>query len=429
MPKKSLTDRTLQALRPAPIGKRLDIMDTVVPGLGVRVTDKADDKGKAAQRTFILVARFPGSKPNKSGKTNPTRRALGEYGKLSLEQARFKARTWHEIIGKGINPKQREDDQRAVEHERHGNTFAAVAEEFIKRHLQSQRRARVSEREIRSELIKRWGQRPVVDITRREVVELVNVILDRGARRQAHNILGHARVIFNWAINQEIYGLEQSPCDRVKPKALIGEKTTRQRVLDDTELRSVWRAAESLGYPYGPLVCLLMLTGQRKAEVAEARWKEFNLNTKLWTIPEERFKSGFTHLVPLSPNAIAMLNALPRFNTGDYLFSTTDGYKAVNGFSKAKERLDKLTAAGSALQIKPWVLHDLRRTVRTRLSALRVSEPVAEMVIGHGRKGLARVYDQHQYIDEMREALEFWADLLRDIIEPPPANVVKLAKA
>jgi integrase len=421
MARRLLTDRTLKALEPAPQGKRLDIMDAVVPGFGVRVTDKANDKGKAAQCTFILVARFPGF-------DNPARRAIGEYGKISLEHARDKAREWHELIRKGIDPKQKEAKERDIEQECRDNTFKFVAEEFIKRHLKGQRRAVVSEREIRKELIGPWGDRPVTALTRTDVVGLIDKIVDRGKKRQAHNILGHARTIFNWAINRGVYGLERSPCDRLKPSALIGEKTSRQRVLNDGEIKAVALGARGMGYPYGPMVELLMLTGQRKAEVAEAEWKEFDLDKKLWTIPKERFKSGWEHFVPLSKEAIRVLTALPRFEGGDFLFSLTSGKTAVNGFSKAKLQLDTAIAERSK-KIEPWVLHDIRRTVRTQLSSLRVAEPVAEMVIGHARKGVARVYDQHKYLDEMREALDEWAARLRDIIEPTPKNVVKLARA
>lgn len=421
MARRLLTDRTLKALEPAPQGKRLDIMDAIVPGFGVRVTDKSDDKGKAAQCTFILVARFPGF-------DNPARRAIGEYGKISLEQARDKAREWHELIRKGIDPRQKEEKERDVEQERRDNTFKFVAEEFIKRHLKGQRRAVVSEREIRKELIGPWGHRPVTALTRTDVVGLIDKIVDRGKKRQAHNILGHARTIFNWAINRGVYGLDASPCDRLKPSALIGEKASRHRVLNDTEIRALANGISAVDYPYGPLVGLLLLTGQRKAEVAEARWKEFDLDKKLWTIPQERFKSGTEHQVPLSHNAMALLEALPRFDSGDFLFTVTAGKSPVNGFSKAKALLDAAIVERSR-QIEPWVFHDLRRTVRTQLSALRVPEPVAEMVIGHARKGLARVYDQHQYLDEMREALERWAIRLSSIVDPPTKNVVKLRGA
>jgi len=126
------------------------------------------------------------------------------------------------------------------------------------------------------------------------------------------------------------------------------------------------------------------------------------------------------------------LHAMPRFKRGDHLFSTTYGAKPIEGFSKIKERLDELmldelrATHSESADLLPFVVHDLRRTVRTRLSALRVPDTVAEMVIGHGRKGLQRVYDQHKFESEMREALSAWASRLRDIVEPPPANVVPL---
>ena len=204
---------------------------------------------------------------------------------------------------------------------------------------------------------------------------------------------------------------------------------------------------------------LLAVTGQRKSEVAEARWREFHPDLvrllrekkagkridwgkvdkalKVWTVPPERFKSDNTHLVPLSDDALSILEDLPHFSgprTGDHLFSTTFGLKAVNGFGKAKERLDRemLCALREAAELHGddldkvtlpgFVVHDIRRTVRTRLSSLRVSERVAEMIIGHGKKGLARVYDQHEFQDEMREALEAvgWASALHRQSGRPP---------
>jgi integrase len=187
-----------------------------------------------------------------------------------------------------------------------------------------------------------------------------------------------------------------------------------------------------MGYPFGSMLRVLALTGQRKTEVSDARWPEFDLEAGLWTVPPERFKSGSTHLVSLVPDVVALLRGLPRFKRGDYLFSTTFGTKPVDGFSKAKARLDRLMleklreAHGEKAKLPPFVVHDLRRTVRTRLSKLRVPDTVAEMVIGHGRKGIQRVYDQHKFVDEMREALALWAGQLRDIVEPAPDHVVSL---
>jgi len=387
-------------------------MDSEVRGFGLRVSE-------TGQKTFILIARYPGS-------PNPTRRAIGEYPSLSLEKARERARRWRDLVGQGIDPKAEEERLKRIELRKQQTTFAAVAEDYLERHVKGQRRASDSEREIRKELIAPLGERPIASITREDVVLLVDSVARRPAPYLAHIVLGHARSLFNWAINRGTYGLETSPCDRVKPAALIGPKQPRQRVLSDAELAALWHGSEELGYPFGPLYQLLVLTGARKSEVAGARWGEFNLPKKIWTVPPERFKSNASHLVPLSDAAVSIIEALPRFTKGDHLFTTTYGEKPISGFSKGKDRLDKLMVEQLGSTPSPWVIHDIRRTVRTRLASLRIPDLVAEMVIGHGRKGLQRVYDQHTYEAEMREALELWAARLRDIVTPPPENVVRM---
>jgi integrase len=409
MSKKRLTDRTLKAVKPT--RKRYDIMDSDVRGFGVRVSE-------TGQKTFILIARFPGS-------PNPTRRAIGGYPSLSLEKARERARRWRDLVRQGIDPKAEEDRLRRLELRKQKTTFAAVADEYLERHVKGQRRASDTEREIRKELIAHWGERPIASITREDVVLLVDAVARRPAPYLAHLVLSHARSLFNWAINRGTYGLETSPCDRIKPATLIGPREARQRVLSDAELAALWNGSEALGYPFGPLYQLLLLTGARKSEVSDARWREFDLTKRVWTVPPERFKSNASHLVPLSDAAVAIIGALPHFK-GDHLFTTTYGDKPISGFSKGKDRLDKLMGEQLGSTPPPWVIHDIRRTVRTRLASLRVPDLVAEMVIGHGRKGLQRVYDQHTYETEIREALELWAARLRDIITPPPENVVRM---
>jgi len=267
------------------------------------------------------------------------------------------------LIQRGIDPKEHEASGRLDEQRRRGSTFAAVAEDFISQHLKGQRRAGPSEREIRRELISRWTEKQITGLSRPDVVEMVDAIRDRGANRQAHNILGHARTIYNWAIDRGIYGLEQnqSPFNRLRPSRLIGPKKTRKRILTDEELCAFWRASHELGYPYGPLFRFLLLTGQRKAEVGEMRWHEIDMHRRVWTIPPERFKSDETHTVPLSDLALALLECLAQFAQGDFVFSTTSGRKPVNGFSKAKARLD---AASACQRIRP----DLPRWVENSIS-------------------------------------------------------------
>jgi len=256
--------------------------------------------------------------------------------------------------------------------------------------------------------------------------------VDRGASYQAHNLLGHVRRLFNWAISRGVYGLEHSPCDRMRPKDVIGAKKPRSRVLDDRELRALWRASEKLGYPYGPLYRLLLATGQRKSEVAEARWREFgDLEKKLWVIPPERMKMDSAHAVPLTDDAVEILRSLPQFKKPDYLFSTTFGRTPVNGFSKNKARLDKLMLAelraeDPNAELPAFVVHDIRRSVRTHLAALPIAPLVAERVIAHAKQGLDKTYNLYEYLPEKGHALELWNARLRGIVEPPAANVVAL---
>jgi integrase len=386
----------------------------------------------SGHRSFVLNTRYPGS-------SNPAPRALGSYGELTLEQARKKAGQWRNLIKGGIDPQVQEERERQGALRKQRTTFTAVAEDFIKDKLPSERKGREVELEIRREFLPRWGKRPVTEITAQDVREVVKATKDRGAPYQAHNLLVLARRLFSWAIDQHVYGLETSPCDRLKPKAIIGKKLLRKRVLDNDELRAFWRATARLGYPYGPLFRILALTGQRKSEVAEARWSEFDLTRKLWTIPAKRMKADAAHIVPLTDDVLAVLESL-RFKRGDHVFSTQFGAQPVNGFSKAKQRLDRqMLQSWRALarargedrrkaEIEPFVIHDIRRTMRTGLSALPVPDLVRELVIAHSKPGLHKVYDQFAYLDEKRAALTAWEARLRSIVAPPPTsdNVVRI---
>jgi integrase len=411
--KRTLTDRAIKSLgkKPAKPGKTYDVPDAIVPGLAVRVMP-------SGLRSFVLITRFP-------GRRNPTRRSLGAYGAITLDTARERARVWLDLIRRGIDPRVEEERQRTDELRKQAHTFAAVAEEFIKVHVSKTRQAAAVELSIRKEFIARWGERPIAGITWHDILTVIDAAVGRGAPYQAHNLLAYAKSLFNWAVSRPDYGLETSPCDRLKPKQIIGKKQARQRILSDAEIRALWSSAETMGYPYGPLIKLLLITGQRLNEVARASWGEFDLDKRLWSIPAERMKAGAAHTVPLTAEAIKVLQELPRFK-GDRLFSTTYGEVPVNGFSKAKNRLDDLMAERLGT-VEEFRFHDIRRTMRTGLSALPVPDMVRELVIAHAQPGLHKVYDQHKYDDEKRHALNLWAVAMRDIVEPAP--VVALSKA
>jgi integrase len=160
--------------------------------------------------------------------------------------------------------------------------------------------------------------------------------------KQARNLLGYAKQIFTYAVDQHCYGLEVSPADKLKGGKLCGKKVKRTRVLQDEELRAVWEASFETEYPYGPLFRMLIMTGQRRSEVSAARWREFDFDAMLWSIPGTRMKNKMVQVVPITDDLMALLKTLPRFRAGDCLFSTGFGERPCNGFSMAKRRLDEL---------------------------------------------------------------------------------------
>ena len=410
MSRQNLTDRFVNSRKKASPGRRDDYSDAIVPGLALRVTDRG-------HKSFVLVTRYP------SNPVHPTRRSLGDVGVITLENAREKARGWLELIGRGIDPKVEEARQRAAAERRQLNSFAAVAREFLERHASGLKKSAEAKRIIEAEFVKRWGPRPITDIMPEEVATAIRAIVKRGAPYQAHNAFGYLRRLFSWAIGTHQFGISASPLERLSPKDLIGKREARDRTLNDAELHAMWNAAGEIGYPYGPVFQLLMLTGQRELEIAHASWPEIGtLDNPLLTIPASRMKGSRTHEVPLTPKAVDILAAMPLFSAGDYVFTTTAGSKPINGFSKAKKRIDKLSG------VTGWVIQDIRRTVRTRFSALPVEDLVRELVIAHAKPGLHKVYDQHAYRVEKRRCLELWEGRLMAIVEPPPVDDTDFAK-
>jgi integrase len=197
----------------------------------------------------------------------------------------------------------------------------------------------------------------------------------------------------------------------------------RQRVLTDSEIGLLWRATEDI-YPAGPFARLLLLTAVRRNEVAQMTWSEVDLDNALWVIPAHRTKSSAPHEAPLSSMAVDLLRSLPRFTGSDFVFSTTGGRSGIHSFSLYKNAID-----ARATGLTNWRFHDLRRTARTNLASLGVAPFIAELILGHAQKGVHAVYDLHRYQAEKREALERWANRLRDIVTPPPANVRRLRVA
>jgi integrase len=427
--KLKLTDRGIKALKAPPVGTRSDFMDTEVPGLGVRITDKN-------HRTFILAGRFPSS-------THYTRRELAVVGSITLEKVREKAREWRQLIRAGIDPTEQQKQQHDATQRKRECSFTAVAEDFFREKLPSERKGKEVERAIRRELMPRLGNKPIADVTEADVLFVVRSIKARNAPSQARNVLGFAKRFFQWAIDQRVYEIKLNPCLNLKPDKLVGEKNSRSRILTDDELRAFLRATKRLSYPHGTLYRLLLLTGLRLNEAADASWSEFDLANGVWTIPAERMKGrnhqARAHVVPITAEIKALLDQLPRFKSGQFLFSKTFGVSPVWMTTIVKERLDAqmlktlraiARAAGhdpAGVELKPFVNHDLRRTLRTGLSALRIDRDVREAVLAHTLGGIAAVYDHHDYFSEKKHALERWAERLAAInAQPRGSNIVPI---
>jgi integrase len=434
MAKVNLTDRKLQSLRPAAKGQRYDLMDAVAIGMGVRVNDKG-------ATTFMLLTRYPGS-------ANPTRRALGEYPAVSLAEARQKAGEWRKLVKRGVDPSVQEATQRRAEARQRANTFGTVADDFIAEKLPGERSREEVERTIRRVLVPLWGDRPITEITRGDIHDLIDA-KKRTAPVAARNLLALVKRMLSWAIDTYRYGIETSPAAAIRPRTIVGAKSkrivARRRVLSDVELFALQRAVQRVPYPYGPIYRLLLLTALRLNEVADGVWPEFDLGRRLWTIPAARMKGkedlAREHVVPLTDEMLGILDKLPKFKRGDHLFSTSLGKSPVWVNSGVKRRLDarmlrtlralaRLRGDDPAKVTLPaWRNHDIRRTVRSNLSGLRVHAEVAEAILAHVRPGIIGTYDRHDYLDEKRDALERWAARLREIMAPAPSNVVALRRS
>jgi integrase len=387
--KKALTDRTIRALKPAPAGKRRLVWDAQVPGLGVRVTD-------TGAKTFVLVIRYPGDR-------NPTPRALGAYGAMTLEAARTRGREWLAAIGNGIDPKVREAARRA-------DSLQAIVDAYLKR--ESQLRTIDQRRAILQRLVlPRFGARPIEDIRKGEIVALLDRIEDKNGPAMAQYTLATLRRLFTWHAGRSddfrspiVRGM-----GRVKPS-----EQRRQRVLDDDEIRALWRAAEATPSVFGYFVRFLLLTAVRRNEAAAMRRSEVVGDD--WIIPPQRYKTNLELVIPLSSAARAVLAKIPQIGSSDFVF-TTDGKVPISGFSRFKRAFDL------ACGVSGWTLHDLRRTGRSLMSRAGVPSDHAERALGHVIGGIRSTYDRYEYYQEKKHAFAAVAAQIERILHPQD-NVV-----
>jgi integrase len=402
---KALTVRTIETLKPS-LARR-EIPDGLIAGLYLVLQP-------SGRKSWAVRYRAASA---------PRKLTLGTYPAINLKNARELASRALVSVAAGSDPA---GEKKAAGKARPAHDLVEkVIEEFIERYARPNTR---DWRETRRMLIKdvaaAWRGRRLPEIGRHDVHRLLDAIRDRGAPVGANRTFAQLRKLCSWAVERGI--IEGNPCDGIQ--APSAEKP-RDRVLNDDELRLIWQAADKLGWPFGPIVKLLILTGQRRSEIGAMRWAELDFDNAAWLIPVERSKNRRQHSVPLSPQALAILQKLPRITGAAAMVFSSTGTTPPSGFSHAKARLDRFALANGQ-PIAPFILHDIRRSVASGMAGIGIDLHVIERVLNHVSgtfAGIVGVYQRHSFADEKRAAMQTWARHVESIVTAAPAeNAVSL---
>jgi integrase len=383
----------VKRLKPPEIGQ-LDVFDSGFPGLALRLS-------YGGRRAWTYHYRI-------NGKLK--RLTLGTYPALSLSEAREAWRKAKEARDAGRDPAG--DRKRDT-----GSTaFPDVLEEWFRRD-QAGNRSRDAVRRLIDKDTSGWRDRSVTDLGRRDVLDVLDAVVDRGSPVTARRLHSHLHRFFRWCAQRGI--IETSPMAELPKPG--GQERRRERALSDDELAAVWKAAGEIGWPFGPVIQLLILTGARRQEIGGLRWHEIRVaqnEPPEIALSGERTKNGEPHTIPLSKPARAIIAELPRVtdatecrgslnrdSLSGFVFTTT-GKTPVSGWTRAGNQLR------SKLEGVPhFTIHDLRRTVATGLQRQGVSLQVIEAILGHAsgsRSGIVGTYQRHSFAEEKAAALEAW---------------------
>jgi integrase len=393
--RKTLTDRGVAALKPRP--QRYAEPDPQLTGHYVRVTP-------TGAKSFVAVARDP------SGKQVWATTGLTDV--LTIEEAREKAREAIKRIRAGLPAFEAPPMKPA--------SFEEIATQWLKRHVGAKKLRSEGEvtRLLRVHVFPAWKDRAFLGVRRSDVAALLDEVEDDHGARQADYVLAIVRGIMNWYATRH---------DNYVPPIVKGMRRTnpkeraRARILDDDEIRAVWKAAEANG-TFGALVRLLLLTAQRREKVVSMRWPDVSVDGT-WTIAAEAREKGTAGELVLPELALAIIHAQPQLGDNSFVLAGR-GNGHVNSFSKAKRELE----ARLPRDMPQWQLHDLRRTARSLLSRAGVRPDVAERTLGHVQPGIEAVYDRHSYKAEKADALHRLADLIDTIVHPRTADVLPMKR-
>lgn len=405
MEQKRFTEIGVEKLNPPKIG-RLEQKDFTVPQLRLRVTSTGG-------RSWSVIYKIEGDDVDPIKRSRKLHRlTLGKFPMMGVEDARDAARDALKAAAKGKDPAQERRAEISENKKARANIVARLVEDYIRRDAKPNlKKWKELEGKLNKHLVPKLGDKALISITRADAREWVEEVGSESGPGAAEEMLRRVKRVFNWAIEVEL--TEVNPFDRVKLPSQYRPKA-RERVLTDKELKAIWGAAQEVGYPFGPVYQLLMLTGQRREEISGMQWAWLSDDNVL-KIPSESYKTRRVHIVPLPKAAQDIIKTIPPIDgeaeSGDFVFSTRNGTIPINGFSKAKVRLDELSG------VTDWVVHDMRRTVRTNMPRLGVNKDVARKVIGHTDGGVDAVYDRYDYLDEKKAALETWAEYVMKVVK------------
>ncbi len=409
------TDRSIAALKPK--AKLYEVWEDGRTGLGVRVSPKG-------RKSWIYMYRFDGK---------ARRMGLGTYPAISLASAHVKHARAKELLEKGTDPGAQQVERKRAE--RSAETVADLIEEYLEKWARPRKRsAHEDERILRKDVLPVWGKLKAKEIRRRDVITLLDEIVDRGSPIQANRTLAVIRKMFNFAISRDI--VDATPVAMVKAPA---KENQRERVLSAEEIRTLWHGLDTAPMSHGFKLSLKikLATAQLKGEIVGAAVSEFDLEASVWTIPGERSKNGQAHRVPLSSLALGLIHeAHDLAGDSPWLFPSPRGEGPIDPLAANHALYKTLRPAPRkrpkpAIEIEDMTPHDLRRTAASFMTSLGISRLTVGKILNHVETGVTAVYDRHGYDAEKRHALDAWAAHLEGILsgKAKAANVVHLATA
>ena len=393
------TDRQIKSLKPKKT--RYEVWEDNGKGFGVRVAP-------TSRKSFIFLYRFQGTS---------RRMTFGNYPETSLADAHAAHAKSRQLLEQGSDPATVEQDEK--EESRRSPSVKRLVAEYIEKYAKPRKRSwKEDKRILYKDVVPRWGKRKAQDVARRDIILLLDEIVERGALIQANRTLATIRKMYSFAMGRGI--LESSPCVAIPAPS---KENRRDRVLNEEEIRTFWEKLDTAKMDNATALALKfqLITAQRKGEVAGAEWKDFDLKNGWWTIPAEKAKNGFPHRVPLSSLATEILSKLNEV-TGDsqWLFpSPRDGQHI------AETSVDHAVRENAEhFEVDHFTPHDLRRTAASMMTASGIQRLTVSKVLNHVETGVTSVYDRHSYDKEKRKALRSWGLQLETILGLKKSNKV-----